>query len=215
MAARASRPWRRAALFALGAHAILFALAIRSVRTLGPPPEPQAIGLQLIQVQPPPPEPKHRTPARPAVPRAAAAPAPLAPAAVEPATPAAIPAPATPGDGDTAGRVRTMLRGSSGCSSAAFLKLSAAERRRCEQWRAAGIDPNLQIPAPIDPAKKSWFDASLEYRQNGRFMPVGPPGRGVQLVPGVPPGHGIHIPNSPFVVGLPGGAFNDDDAPPP
>ena len=106
-----------------------------------------------------------------------------------------------------------MLRGSTGCESAALLKLTEAEQRKCAKWRMAQIDPNLQIPAPIDPVTRAWNEASLQYRKNGRFMPMGPPGRGIMKVPGLPPGHVVHL--GPIPIPVPSGAFNDDDAPPP
>ncbi len=78
----------------------------------------------------------------------------------------------------------------------------------------AHIDPNLQIPAPIDPLKRSWYDATMVARKNGRAMPFGPPGRGVPKFPGLPPGHAlVHL--GPLSIGFPPGAFNDDEAPPP
>jgi hypothetical protein len=210
MAARASsRPWRRATAIAVAIHAVLLALAIRSVKITAPAPEPQAIDVQLIQLQPPVLR-RERPQTAPSSAPAAAALTPPAPAGIAPAAvaPAALPSPSD----DAAGRIRSMLRGSTGCDSAAFLKLSEAEQQTCAKWRMAHADPNLQLRAPIDPVKKSWFDASLKYREAGRYMPIGPPGRR-QLVPGLPPGHVVKLGKIPIPV-LPG-AFNDDDAPPP
>ncbi len=146
---------------------------------------------------------------------APAAPAPPAPVLIAPTTTALAVAPAQPSPSDVAAdRVRAMLRGSTGCESAAFLRLGEAEERKCARWRTAHVDPDLQIAAPMDPAKRAWNEASLQYRKNGRYMPIGPPGLGVMKVPGLPPGHTLfHI--GPLSVGLPPGAFNDDDAPPP
>jgi hypothetical protein len=198
-------------------HAVLFALAIRSVKIIGPPPEPRAVDLQLVQLLPPPlrreqPRPVSATPSSaPAL----AAPASTAPAPPTPAViaPAAIPAQPAPSD-DAAARVRAMLRSSTGCESAALLRLTQAEQQKCAKWRLAQADPNLQIPAPMDPRVRAWDEASLQYRHNGRYMPTGPPGRGPMVVPGLPPGHTLaHL--GPFSVGLPPGAFDDDDAPPP
>lgn len=218
MAARTSRRRGWAVAIALVAHVVLIALAVRSVRIVGPPPDPRAFEIRLIQLAPPPPprprelpHPARNTPS--SAPRSAA-PAIAAPILIAPtAPPAAIPAQPSASD-DAAGRVRAMLRGSAGCDSAAFLKLTPAEERKCARWRAAQADPNLQMPAPIDPVKRSWYDATMQYRKNGRFMPIGPPGRGVMKVPGLPPGHTLaHI--GPLSIGLPPGSFNDDEPPPP
>ena len=212
MAARASRPWRRATVVAVVVHAVLFAFAIRSVRIARPPHEPQAIDLQLVQLRSPP-----LRLERPRPPRAISLPAqrPAAPALPVPApvAPAAASVQPLPSDG-AADRVRGLLRGSTGCDSARLLGLSDAEQRKCAQWRTAHVDPNLQIPAPIDPVKRSWYEATLQSRRNGRYMPVGPPGRGIMKVPGLPPGHTLfHL--GPLAIGLPPGAFNDDEPPPP
>jgi hypothetical protein len=198
-------------------HVALVALAIRSVRITGPPPEPAAIGVQLVQLRPPPPRPERPRTAKAApqaAPAASPAPAAAAPILIPPPTAASGASTAPPPSDDAAGRVRALLRGSAGCDSAAFLKLSEAEQRKCAKWRTAAIDPNLQIPAPIDPVKRAWNEASLAYRKNGRYMPVGAPGLGVMKVPGLPPGHTLFR-VGPISIGLPPGAFNDDDAPPP
>ena len=218
MAARTSRGRGWAVVFALAAHVVLIVLAVRSVRIVGPPPDPRAFDIRLVQLAPPPP-PRHLQPPPPArttpsSARATEAPAIPAPIVIAPtAPPAAIPAQPGASD-DAAGRVRALLRGSAGCDSAAFLRLTAAEQQKCARWRAAQADPNLQIAAPIDPVKRSWYDATMQYRKNGRFMPIGPPGRGVMKVPGLPPGHTLaHI--GPLQLGLPPGSFNDDEPPPP
>ncbi len=214
MAARASRPWRRATVVAVAIHALLFAVAIWSVRIVGPPPDPRSIEVKLIQL----PRPTFRRErARPSratalsVPTSAtpASPAPILAAPEAPTAPVQAPTP----DG-AADRVRAMLRGSTGCDSAGLLRLSEAEQQKCARWRVAHIDPNLQIPAPIDPVKRSWYDATMQYRKDGRAMPTGPPGRGVPKFPGLPPGHAFfHL--GPLSIGIPPGAFNDDEAPPP
>jgi hypothetical protein len=204
-------------VIALATHVVLIALAVRSVRILGPPPEPRAIDVRLLQLPPPPP--LHRelpqsaraTPSSAPPPAAPAIPSPIVVAPTSP--PAAIPAQASPSD-DAAGRVRAMLRGSAGCDSAAFLKLTQAEQEKCARWRSAQADPSLQLPAPIDPVKRSWYDATMQYRKNGRWMPSGPPGLGVMKVPGLPPGHTL-VKVGPLNLGLPPGAFNDDEPPPP
>ncbi len=213
MVARASRRWTRATVVAVAIHAVLFGLAIWSVKITSPPPDGRAIDLQLVQL---PASPLRRE--RPRFSRATASSTPATVTAASPASVLAASAPAapvqpSPTDG-AADRVRAMLRGSAGCESAAFLKLSEAEQQKCARWRMARIDPNLQIPAPIDPVKRSWYDATMTYRHNGRYMPIGPPGRGVLKVPGLPPGHVlVHL--GPLSIGLPPGAFNDDEAPPP
>ena len=215
MAARASCPRTRATVIAVAVHVMLLGLAIWSVKITGPPPDGRAIDLQLIRLRP--------LPLRRERPRSSRVTVSSAPAVATPASPAPVlAAPATPPAGSVqpaptdgaADRVRAMLRGSTGCESAAFLQLIEAEQQKCARWRTAHIDPNLQIPAPIDPVKRSWYDATMTSRRNGRYMPIGPPGRGVLKVPGLPPGHAfVHL--GPSSIGLPPGAFNDDEPPPP
>ena len=55
MAARTSRRRGWAVAIALVAHVVLIALAVRSVRIVGPPPDPRAFEIRLIQLAPPPP----------------------------------------------------------------------------------------------------------------------------------------------------------------
>ncbi|HEY5409982.1 MAG TPA: hypothetical protein VIJ94_04565 [Caulobacteraceae bacterium] len=215
MAARASRPWARATAIAVAIHAVLFALAILSVKIVGPPPDPRATEVKLIQLRPPPLRRERSRPSRATALSAptSATPASSAPILAAPAAASAAPVQASTPDG-AADRIRAMLRGSAGCESAAFLKLSEAEQQKCARWRMARIDPDLQIRAPIDPVKRSWYDATMEARKNGRAMPFGPPGRGVPKFPGLPPGHALfHL--GPLSVGLPPGSFNDDEPPPP
>ena len=203
---------------AVALHVVLSALAIWSVKITGPPPDTRAIDVQLIQLQSPLPRRERRPPARtsrPASSQVAVAPTlPLAPL-VPPAAAAAAPAPSMP-SADAAGRVRALLRGSTGCDSAALLKLTEAEQQKCARWRLAQADPNLELPAAIDPVKRSWYEETMRYRKNGHWFPTGPPGPGIMKVPkGVlPPGHAlIHL--GPLSVGVPPGAFNDDEPPPP
>ncbi len=219
MAARASRPWKSATAIALAIHGAFVAFAILSVKIIGPPPEARALDVRLVQLQPrplrreQPPTAKLTPSSAPAsvTPSSAAPPAP-APSVV---MPQAAPGPTQPSPSDEeAGRVRAMLRGSTGCDSAALLELSGEEQQKCARWRVAHIDPNLRIPAPIDPVKRSWYEASMRYRRTSRWFPTGPSGI-VRVPKGVlPPGHTLmHL--GPFSVGLPSGAFNDDNAPPP
>jgi hypothetical protein len=214
MAVRASRPWKRAVVTAIAIHAVLITLAVRSVRITSPSPESRAVDIQLVQLRPPPPH-RQRPPSAkttPAPSPSAAAPAAPAPVAIAPAPTTTIPAQTSSSDGDL-GRIRAMLRGSVGCSSAAFLKLTKAEQAACETRVARG-DPHAPAPLAIDPVKTSWYERDMQYRKAGRYMPIGPPGHGVEVTPGLPPGHYIaHI--GPIGIGLPPGAFNDDDAPPP
>lgn len=219
MAAATSRRWTRSALFALAVHAAFIAFAVWSVKIPRPPPEPQAVTVELAPPEPPP-RSVRRTPP-PGRSSRTLPPSPVRPPPAPPAAPApeTIPIAPVPASGDAEGRLRSLLRGSVGCTSAAFLKLDEAEQRKCASWRAAHVDPDLRIPAPIDPAKRAWFDASLQARKDGRAMPIGPPGLGhaaVQLFScGAPLAHGIRLGATPCTIGLPPGAFNDDDAPAP
>jgi hypothetical protein len=89
-----------------------------------------------------------------------------------------------------------VLRGSVGCDQAKFLHLSQQELDRCAKWRQAHLDPNLELPAPIAPEKRAWFDAILASRK----APDHPPGficgmliNGFKLVKPKPPPHSLHV----------------------
>ena len=83
------------------------------------------------------------------------------------------------GDGQVAhgedhGELRTVLRGSFGCSEGNFLKLTADERDRCARWIQAHVDTSRELPADIDPAKRAWFDAALAaYNSPGHTPGIG------------------------------------------
>lgn len=168
----------RAGLFAsLLLHLAFLGAAILSLPRKGPPPEAQGVQvtlqpLLLRQTPRPRIRPKSRAAARPAGAPAAARPPATAPAPSPiPAIPNALPSPA-PGEDQAEARVAGLLRGSVGCSEAKFLRLSQQELDRCAKWRRAHVDPNLEIPAPIAPEKRAWFDAILASRR----APDHPPG---------------------------------------
>jgi len=114
--------------------------------------------------------------------------------------------------------MRNFLRGSAGCADPDLYGLSEEERARCARLLQKHVNPDLQFPTPINPAKREWFDASLESRKNGKAMPVGPPGRGnsVWIKGSCGGGSTSGVKLGPCHIGFPPpGAFNNDDAPPP
>lgn len=221
MAMRASRSRGLAVAGALAVHAAMVLVVVLSVKITSPPREGHAVAIELV---PPPqvplaPTPRGRPrPVRPTPARPSFAPPPVAstravpfPAPTQPST-----APAAP-EGQTA--LRNILRGSAGCADPDLYDLSPEERARCERLLQRHVNPDLQIPAPIDPAKRQWFDASLSARKAGKAMPVGPPGLGHAASIGGscgPGGSGIKLGPLPCHIAVPPpGAFNNDDAPAP
>lgn len=197
-------------------------LAVVLTVTIGSPPkELPAFVVQLIQPwRPPPPKPERQPPPRVTAPRASPLPAPAP--VVLPTPPSTLP----PGPAATAGpdgqaQLRSILRGSVACADMDRFHLSPEERARCDRLLKAHLDPNLHLEAPIDPAKRAWFDASVRAHELNSRMPMGPPGLGHSAVkiagvggpPGTTVGHSVKL--GPLSIGLPPGAFNDDDAPPP
>ncbi len=178
----------------LAIHAALLAVFALTLRPLAPSQPPPSIRVSLL----PPILERQRTPglnrARPPqVPAAShtrpANTAPEAPSVqpVAPITPLTAPAaPAEPANG-TAGvdsSLRAALRGAVGCSEPDWLRLSASEKARCVRRLAVNVDPNLQIPAPMAPEKRAWFDASLA----AYHSPGSPPMLGCALAFGGPKG---------------------------
>ena len=53
-----------------------------------------------------------------------------------------------------------MLRGALGCAHPELVRLTDAERAACARRLASGIDPNVAWPAPMEPEKRAWLDAS-------------------------------------------------------
>jgi hypothetical protein len=154
-------------------HLTLIWAAILSLPRAGPPPEPPSFVVDLIPLQPlPTPRTRPRVqapiPAAPAAPAAARAPTSQTPSAA----PVPAPTPAASGEDEGRSAVRALLRGSVGCSEATFVHLTQDEQDRCAKWRRTHVDPNLELPAPIAPEKRAWFDAILA----ARARPDHPPG---------------------------------------
>jgi len=220
MASRAGRTWTTGVAGALAIHAAMVLAVVLTVRIASPPKDPPAFLVRLIQPWRPPPKAERQPPPRATARRASMVPA-LAPPIV-PAAPSTLPAgPAAPPAPDAQAQLRSILRGSVACADMDRFHLSPEERARCDRLLKAHLDPNLHLEAPIDPAKRAWFDASVRAHElNGR-MPMGPPGLGNAAVkvagvggtPGTTAGHEVKL--GPLHIGLPPGAFNDDDAPPP
>jgi hypothetical protein len=150
---------------ALAAHAGLLAALILGLDRSGPPVEPPAFVVSLIDL--------HRAPS--AVPKATA-PTIKATGAAGPATP---PAPAPPtgqssvGERPASGQapsptpdirgtgpenVRAALRASSGCDSAEFVKLTPAEQARCDDRNRALRAKTTAVYPVISQEQKDFFD---------------------------------------------------------
>jgi hypothetical protein len=105
---------------------------------------------------------RRRTRAAQAFASAGAAPVPPAP----PTTTAPAP-PGAPDPPDAArAKLREMLRGALGCGHADLLGLSPAERRRCREQQAQGLEPRPGQPGyGIDPRKSAAFAAEARERE--------------------------------------------------
>ncbi len=97
----------------------------------------------------------------------------LAPVATAPPGPVA-----SPGKGGT--DLRALLRGSGlGCSNSHGLDLNREERERCAERLGAQARNAQPLPAPIDPAKRAYYDAVAEaYRDPGQMVPLTARGSG-------------------------------------
>ena len=219
----ARRSGARAGLAAsLLLHIAFVGAAILSLPWRGPPPDPRSFEVSLVA----PPQPVEVVRRRPPPVARSAAPA-TAPATASPAVvataPSAIIAPEAPtsaaGEDQATGKVRALLRGSVGCSEAKFAHLSQQELDRCAKWRQAHLDPNLEIPAPIAPEKRAWFDAVLAARK----APDHPPGfvcgmliNGIHLVKPRTPPHALKLGPLPcYVVPPKWGITEEADVQPP
>jgi hypothetical protein len=108
----------------------------------------------------------HRTalPAPPTVETLPVAPGP-------PATPPATPAAAAPGPRGDLGAV--LRSGGFGCGSEREARLSPEERARCQDKLGALALKAPPLAAPIDPAKRAYYDAVAEaYRDRGQPVPL-------------------------------------------
>ena len=217
-ASRAGRSWRTSLAGAIAVHVALVTAAVLTTKIPSAPKEPPSFDIRLVQPWRPPAERGRQPPATRAAPSTPSAFARSPPAPAPSPVIAAQPAAATgPSPGDIAA-VRNVLRGSLGCSNAKLYRLTAEEQARCARLLQARADPNQSSAVMIDPVKRTWFDASLRARKAGRYMPLGVPadygiGWKVANVGGQKDNHSVKV--GPLNVGLPPGAFNDDDAPPP
>lgn len=85
----------------------------------------------------------------------------------------AAPGPSEPGPDVAQGQATDLtraLRRSVGCGNAEAYGLSRAERALCEERLGRGATSTPYIPAPIEPAKRTYYDAVAEAR-----APAGPP----------------------------------------
>ena len=119
-----------------------------------------------------------------------------APIAAAPAAPTPAPAAPSPSSAPAPGPdIRTALRhGVVGCANLASLSLT--ERDLCDERLGKGVTAEAYIPAPINPAKRAYYDAVLDARKVGpqpvQMRPIGretmweTDGRGMT-------GHGPHV----------------------
>ena len=160
MAARLTRRRIWGVAGSLAAHLVLLAIALWSLRTPGPPPEPNAVQVQLVApplylVQPRPPRagagrgramspsqppPRHEAPARPAAP-----------------PPIAVP----PEEEGATGAVRSTLRAVLGCEHADLLGLSPEERQHCQE-KMAGQKDAPRLALNLDPHGLYYRDPNAE-----------------------------------------------------
>ncbi|HEY5412803.1 MAG TPA: hypothetical protein VIJ94_18955 [Caulobacteraceae bacterium] len=176
MARRAGRSWAPAVAGALAVHAAMVLAVVLTVEIASPPKELPAVIVQLLRMAPAPATTKRRRPFREVTPLVTPSPSPAA--LVVPTTSANAPAEAEPAAGTTAtadvqAKLRGILRGSVGCADAKLYRLSPEEEAKCHRFLQAHVDPDLQIPAPIDPLKRSWYDATIRARQVARVMQPG------------------------------------------
>lgn len=195
-----SRAWGAAG--SIAAHIVIATVAIWSLRTPGPPAEPQTVRVNLIplsalattprarhraaRTEPPQPRPP------PVPPKQGAEAAPVSP------RPSAIPPNPAPDHPDNVSTARAFLRAAVGCANEERLQLTAAERARCADRFANAADPNRPWGLPISVGKRAAYDAEVEARKLARrpdlmgcvlgfdaggIKPVSGPGYGEKLGP--------------------------------
>ena len=175
MASRAGRSWAPAVAGALAVHAAMVLAVVLTVEIASPPKPPPPMIVQLLRAPIPAAIPRPR-PIRSAAPRPAALAVAASPASpTMPTGPSTVAGPAkgTPAPMEIQAPIRGLLRGSVGCADARFYRLSPEEEAKCHRFLQAHIDPDLQIPAPIDPLKRSWYDATVRARQVASVMQPG------------------------------------------
>lgn len=220
MASRTRRTWGAGVAGALAIHAAMVLAVVLTVKIASPPKELPAFVVRLVEPWRPAPKPTKEPPPRALAPHVSPIQIP-APVVLPVPPPISPPGPAAAPSADDQAKLRGILRGSVGCAEMDRFHLSPEERAHCTRLLQAHLDPNLHLEVAIDPAKRAWYDASARAHALNERMPMGPPGlgnsavkvAGVGGVPGTTVGHSVKI--GPLNLGLPPGAFNDDDAPPP
>jgi hypothetical protein len=157
MAARVTRGRLWGVAGSVAAHLVLLAIALWSLRTLAPPPEPQGVQVQLV--------PPFRPLVRPSARRKlrSAVPAPAAPSPPPARAGAALPSPPAPSaEEDAAGAARATLRAALGCAHADFLNLSAEERQRCREKAAGNPEDAATLALNLDPRGLYYRDPNAE-----------------------------------------------------
>ncbi len=197
-------------------HLLFVTVAILSLPRKGPPPEPQEVQISLLPPLVTPPRRKPLTkPAAALVPFIAAATVrPAEQTVPSPIIVSQAPAPEpSAGEDQERAKLTALLRGSVGCSEAKLVRLSQAELDRCEKWRRAHVDPNLQLPLLIPAEKRAWYDATLA----ARHAPDHPPGfvcgmllDGIHLVKPKTPPHALKLGALPCYVVPPKWGVTED-----
>ena len=217
-------------IVALGAHLLFILVFAYGGRSFRPPPESQAIDVTLV------PEPLVRPPPPPVVPPRAGGRSQASASAARAPSVLAQPAPAAEQqaqanqpstDEGAAANLRAALRGSTGCAHADAMGLTTAERDRCAERQMAWGKGVANMPAPMDPDKRAYFDAvAAAYEQQnhgdpmaGQYASVGCSVlfSGLKLAKAKPPPHGLKLGPLPCYVIPPQGMFTEESgiAPPP
>lgn len=219
-----------ALIVALCAHTLLIGIFAYAGRTFRSPPELPAIDVTLV------PEPLVRPKPPPVVPpragaRSQASSPPQAPPVLAQPAPAAsdqqVQANQQSTDEGAGANLRAALRAGVGCAHADAMGLTKAERDKCAERQMAWGKGVANMPAPMDPDKRAYFDAvAAAYDQQnhggnmaGRYASVGCSVlfSGLKLVKAKPPPHGLKLGGLPCYIIPPQGMFTEESGvePPP
>lgn len=154
-----------------------------------------------------------RSQPRPSAPSNATSPAQPVPAAMNPG-----PAAAGSGQGQATPDLGRILRANLGCNDPNGLHLTPEERARCASRLGAGASQAAIIPAPMDPGKRAWFDAThAAYTSKGPMDGALPVPIGCKVFFGGPkkkfkPAHSLKVPGLPCYVIPPRGVLTEESA---
>lgn len=164
---------------AVGLHALVLLLLARPVMLVFPDRSTNENAIDVTLDRPRPPARSSARPAAPPlVPRRPVLPTPSdvesLPVESAPPSPPATPAPSAPGS-----LAAALRAGGLGCGSERDARLSPEERARCQEKLGALALKAPSLSAPIDPAKRAYYDAVAEaYRDRGQMVPLTARGAG-------------------------------------